>query len=206
MQKPKKLALFGYGGHAREVAAQIGKPVTFFVDKKYARGPILPIDEFDPTKYGMMIAVANPLDRESIEARLPKETVYFTFIHRTALILDSDLTIIGPGSFVGAYSIITTNVQVGKHAILNRAVHIGHDTRIGDFFSAMPGSIVSGNCNLGDRVYLGTNSSVIEKAKVDSDVTLGMNSCFVQKEYGVPGIYVGVPAKLLTKTLPSKDA
>jgi carbonic anhydrase/acetyltransferase-like protein (isoleucine patch superfamily) len=70
----------------------------------------------------------------------------------------------------------------------------------------MPGSIVSGNCNLGDRVYLGTNSSVIEKAKVDSDVTLGMNSCFVQKEYGVPGIYVGVPAKLLTKTLPSKDA
>ena len=30
-----KLALFGYGGHAREVACQIDKEVTFFVDDKY---------------------------------------------------------------------------------------------------------------------------------------------------------------------------
>jgi len=27
-----KLALFGYGGHAREVARQIGEEVTFYVD------------------------------------------------------------------------------------------------------------------------------------------------------------------------------
>jgi hypothetical protein len=30
-----KLALFGYGGHAREVAAQMNLDVTFFVDDKY---------------------------------------------------------------------------------------------------------------------------------------------------------------------------
>lgn len=197
MKEPKKIALFGYGGHAREVAAQIGQPVTFFVDRKYARGKILSIDDFDPSEYAMMICVAEPVDRESIEARLPKETTYFTFVHRTALIMDPDVVSIGPGSFVGAYSIITTNVQIGKHAILNRAVHIGHDTRIGDFFSAMPGAIVSGTCNLGDRVYLGTNSSVREKSKIDSDVTLGMNSCLVEKDYVTPGIYVGVPAKIL---------
>lgn len=197
MKKPKKIAIFGYGGHAREVAAQIGQPVTFFVDKKYARDKILSIDEFDPSVYAMMICVAEPINREAIEARLPKETMYFTFVHRTALIMDPDLVSIGPGSFVGAYSIITTNVQIGKHAILNRAVQIGHDTRIGDFFSAMPGAIVSGNCNVADRVYLGTNSSIREKSKIDSDVTLGMNSCLVSKEWVGPGIYVGVPAKIL---------
>ena len=32
-----KLALFGYGGHAREVAAQINKEVTFFVDDEYVK-------------------------------------------------------------------------------------------------------------------------------------------------------------------------
>ena len=28
-----KLALFGYGGHAREVASQINEPIEFFVDE-----------------------------------------------------------------------------------------------------------------------------------------------------------------------------
>ena len=31
-----KLALFGYGGHAKEVAAQIGQPLDFFVDDEYS--------------------------------------------------------------------------------------------------------------------------------------------------------------------------
>ena len=31
-----KLALFGYGGHAKEVACQIGGDFTFFVDDKYS--------------------------------------------------------------------------------------------------------------------------------------------------------------------------
>ena len=37
-----KLALFGYGGHAREVAAQMNEEITFFVDDKYML-PIIPI-------------------------------------------------------------------------------------------------------------------------------------------------------------------
>lgn len=42
---------------------------------------------------------------------------------------------ISEGSFIGAYSILTTNVKIGKHSILNRGNHIGHDCRIGDYFS-----------------------------------------------------------------------
>ena len=30
-----KLALYGYGGHAREVAAQMGKKVEFYVDDEF---------------------------------------------------------------------------------------------------------------------------------------------------------------------------
>jgi hypothetical protein len=32
-----KLALFGYGGHAREVACQIAQEITCFVDDEYIR-------------------------------------------------------------------------------------------------------------------------------------------------------------------------
>lgn len=192
-----KLGIFGYGGHAREVAAQIDKEVTFFVDDNYADGKILGISKFDPTQYEMIVAVANPKDRQEIISKLPKETRFFTFIHPTVLILSNDIEI-GEGSFIGAYSILTTNIKIGSHAILNRGNQIGHDSMIGDYFSAMPGAIVSGNVSIGNRVYLGTNSSIIEKKCLLDDITLGANGVVV-KNIARPGTYVGCPAKLLEK-------
>lgn len=188
-----KIALFGYGGHAREVHSQMYKPVTFFVDDEYANEVALPISKFNPNEYSVIVAVSNPVDRERIVKNLPENTKFFTFIHPTALIMDDSVEI-GEGSFIGAYSILTTNIKLGKHSILNRGNHIGHDCEIGDYFSAMPGSVVSGNCKIGSRVYLGTNSSVKEKINLVSDVTVGMNGC-VCNDIIEDGIYVGVPTK-----------
>ncbi len=157
-----KLALFGYGGHAREVAAQMNLDVTFFVDDKYANEVSKPISTFDPEVYRMMVAVADSKDREKIVKKLPENTSYFTFVHPTALLMSKDIEI-GIGSFIGAYSILTTNITIGNHGILNRGNQIGHDSKIGDFFSAMPGAIVSGNVRINDCVYMGNNSSIKEK-------------------------------------------
>jgi sugar O-acyltransferase (sialic acid O-acetyltransferase NeuD family) len=189
-----KLALFGYGGHAREVAAQINKEITFFVDDEYANEYTKPISSFDPSKYHMMVAVADSYERKKIVEKLPENTIYFTFIHPTAITITNDVNV-GEGSFIGPYSIITTNVTIGKHAILNRGIQIGHDSKIGDYFSAMPGAIVSGNVNISEKVYLGTNSSIREKITVCSNVKIGSNAAVV-KNIITGGIYVGVPAKL----------
>ena len=188
-----ELALYGYGGHAMEVAAQIDQPITFFVDDKYLTEETKPISEFDPTEYLIMVAVADSKDRFDMIQRLPKETQFFTFIHPTALIL-SDNVQVGEGSLIGANSILTTNIKICKHAILNRGNQIGHDSEIGDYFSAMPGAIVSGNVTIGDCVYMGTNSSIKEKLSIHSLSTIGMNSCVV-KHIKEPGVYVGVPTK-----------
>ena len=188
-----ELALYGYGGHAMEVAAQIDQPITFFVDDKYLTEETKPISEFDPTEYLIMVAVADSKDRFDMIQRLPKETQFFTFIHPTALIL-SDNVQVGVGSFIGANSILTTNIKLGRHTILNRGNQIGHDSEIGDYFSAMPGAIVSGNVKIYDCVYMGTNSSIKEKLSIHSLSTIGMNSCVV-KHIEESGVYVGVPAK-----------
>lgn len=190
-----KLALFGSGGHALEVAAQIGKPLTFFVDDKYSTKKFLPISSFNPNKYQIMIAVGDCKKRNFIVKKMPKETKYFTFIHPTALIMDKNIKI-DHGSFIGAYSILTTNIKIGKHAILNRGNHIGHDTVIGDFFSAMPSSIISGNVTVGNRVYLGTNSSIIEKVKIGNDIIIGAGGVVINN-LDKKGTYVGVPAKYI---------
>lgn len=189
-----KLALYGYGGHAREVAAQIGEEVEFYVDDEYANDVAKPISTFNPETHYMMVAIGNGKNRFDVVQKLPKKTIYFTYIHPTALILDDNIEI-GEGSFIGAYSILTTNIKLGKHALLNRANHIGHDTIIGDYFSAMPGAIVSGNVRIHDCVYMGTNSSIREKLNVHSLSTIGMNSCVV-KNINEPGVYIGTPAKI----------
>jgi sugar O-acyltransferase (sialic acid O-acetyltransferase NeuD family) len=187
-----KKALIGYGGHAREVMAQMNEKLTCFVDDQYVVENTSPLSDFDPNEYIVMIAVADSKSRFDIVQRLPKETKYFTWIHPTALIMSDDVEI-GEGSFIGAHSILTTNIKIGKHAILNRGNHIGHDCEIGDYFSAMPGAIVSGNVKIYDLVYMGNNSSIREKLSVHSLITIGMNSAVV-KNIEESGVYVGCPA------------
>ena len=104
----------------------------------------------------------------------------------------SDDVEIGDGSFIGAYSILTTNIKLGKHSLLNRACHIGHDCKIGDFLSMMPGSIISGNVSIGNNVFLGTNSSVKEQTTICDNVVIGMGGVVV-KDILESGTYTGVP-------------
>ncbi len=192
-----KRVLIGGGGHAYEVSAQMGVSLSMYVDDMYVTKSTYPLSILDFDECEVMIAIGNPADREKMVKRLPSHTKYFTFIHPTALILDSNITI-GEGGFIGAYSVITTNISIGKHAVLNRMCQIGHDSTVGDYLSMMPGSVISGNCHIRDRFYLGTNSSVREKLSICDNVTIGLNSGVVKNitEYG---IYVGSPAKSITQ-------
>lgn len=189
-----KKVLIGNGGHAREVMAQMGVNLLRFVDDKYVDDNTLPLSQLNPIKHIAMVAVADSKDRYDIVQRLPKETQFFTFIHPTALLL-KDVEI-GEGSFIGAYSILTTNIKIGKHALLNRGNQIGHDCQIGDYFSAMPNAVVGGNVNIKDKVYMGSCSNIKEKINTCSDVVIGMNAAVV-KHIEEPGIYIGVPSKKL---------
>ena len=191
-----KKALIGNGGHAREVMSQMDIELTRFVSDEYWKegdSKLLPLSEFDSDKYVVIVAIANSKDRENVVKSLPEKTQYFTFIHPTAQIMSDDV-IIGEGSFIGANSIITCNIKIGNHCLLNRGVHVGHDSVIGDYFSAMPGSVVSGNVTLGDKVYLGTNSSIREKITICNDVIIGLNTGIV-KDIKNSGTYVGCSIK-----------
>jgi sugar O-acyltransferase (sialic acid O-acetyltransferase NeuD family) len=186
--------LIGGGGHSREVMAQMGVKLDRFVDDQYVKHSedVLPLSLFDPKKHIAMIAVADSRDRYDITQRLPKDTQFFTFIHPTALLI-GDVKI-GEGSFIGAYSILTTNINIGEHAILNRGNQIGHDCIIGNYFSAMPNAVVGGNVEIGDRVYMGSCSNIKEKIQITSDCVIGMNGAVVNNILE-SGTYVGVPCK-----------
>jgi sugar O-acyltransferase (sialic acid O-acetyltransferase NeuD family) len=187
-----KKAVFGNGGHSREVISYFDFDVQVFVDDEYAKGAVLPISLFDSNEYEIMIAISNSKVRESIVKNLPSNTRFFSFVHPSS-ILSGDIYI-EEGCFIGPHCILTTNIKIGKHALLNRGIQIGHDCSIGDFFSAMPGSVISGTNTIGDRVYFGANSTTREKITITNDCTFGLNSGIV-KDITEPGTYVGTPSK-----------
>ena len=189
-----KLALLGYGGHAREVMFQMSKELPCFVSDDFVCENTLPLSKFDPKQYKLIVAVGDSKTRKHLVDNLPSSTQFFTFIHPTAITSRFSGTTIGEGSFIGAYSIITTNIKLGKHTLLNRGNHIGHDSIIGDYFSAMPGAIVSGNVTMGNNVYMGTNSTIKEEIAITDNVIIGLNSGVV-KNINQEGTYVGLPAK-----------
>ncbi len=190
-------ALIGYGGCAKEILAHINQDLPCFVDQEYMTKDTFLLDDFNPQKYKALIAIADPIARRNIVTRLPGETKYFSYIHPSALILDDSIKL-GPGSFVGANCVLTTDINLGKHLILLRGNHISHDCDIGNFFTALPNSSVSGGVNIGNSVLLGAGTQIRQNVKILSDITIGMGSIVV-KDLIDKGVYFGSPAIIRSK-------
>jgi sugar O-acyltransferase (sialic acid O-acetyltransferase NeuD family) len=195
-----KKGIIGNGGFGREVFHSMTKEeqlnTVFFVDDEfYSENSFntLPLSNFDKDIYEVVIAIGDSKVREKIVQKLPIETKYFTYIHPSVQIYSTDVKI-GKGSIICGGCILTTNIEIGEHSHLNLLTTIGHDNVIGDYFTTAPGSKISGNCNIGNHVYFGTNSSVREKITICDNVIIGLNSGVV-KDINEEGVYVGLPVK-----------
>ena len=80
-----KKGIIGAGGFGREIYWSLSLMervnTKFFVDDKYWDGNddlVLPISQFNPNEYEVVVAIANSNDRERIVNTLPKNTKYFT--------------------------------------------------------------------------------------------------------------------------------
>lgn len=206
----KKLCIFGAGGFGKEVLAcfldankipiqKLCDHVVFMVDDNfYQPGKILgveviPRSSFNPSFYRVVVAVGDPKTRKHIvETVLPKNTEYQTLIHPSATV--SPWVEIGEGSIVTAGTILTCNIQLGKHTHINLNSTIGHDCNIGDYFTTAPAVNISGGCNFNECVYIGTNAAVRDKINICESVTIGMGSVVINN-IEESGIYAGIPAK-----------
>lgn len=184
--------LIGYGGFCREIIADLGYTLKCFVnDEFHIEGQTYKLSEFDPEKYQALVVVGNPKFRKNIVDNLPKETKFWNHISDRAIIMD-DFKSIGVGNVICAGTIITTNVSIGNHVQLNLSTTVGHDTVICDYVTTAPGVGISGNVNLGECVYIGTNSAIRENISICSNTIFGLNSGVVSDITDF-GTYVGTP-------------
>ena len=205
----KKIALFGAGGFGREFAfliEDINKKnylweiIGFFDDTK--KDEIINdykvlggIEELNKLKEELflVIAVGDPIFKKKIVESIKNPLIRFPILIHPSVII-SDRVEIGEGSIICAGNIITTNIRIGKHVIINLDCTIGHDAIINDYCSLMPSVNVSGETEMGECSYLGTGSLIINQRKIGKNVTIGAGSSVIRN---IPDncTAVGSPAK-----------
>ena len=84
-------------------------------------------------------------------------------------VICSDRVEIGAGSIICAGTILTVDIKIGKHVIINLDCTLGHDDVIEDFVTIYPSVNVSGNVYVGECAELGTGMQIIQGKKIGKE-------------------------------------
>ena len=206
------LIIVGAGGFAREVA--------WLVERINTRTPtwkILGFLDDDPTIQQMKInnypvlgtvdcasnypevnficAIGSSRTREKVVSKIKSmmpDVRFATLIDPTVEL--SDYVSIGEGTIICAHSIITVNIKIGVHAIINLDCTVGHDAELGDYVTLYPSVNVSGITAIGRCTELGTGMQIIQGKCVGEYSIIGAGAVVV-KDIPSYCTAVGSPAK-----------
>jgi sugar O-acyltransferase (sialic acid O-acetyltransferase NeuD family) len=109
-------------------------------------------------------------------------------------VLSSQRVKIGEGSIICAHTIMTVDIEIGSHVIINLDCTIGHDAVLKDFVTLYPSVNVSGNTVIGECVELGTGMQIIQGKSVGDGSIVGAGAVVV-KDIPPQCTAVGSPAK-----------
>ena|SRR2546426_1109404 len=218
MQLATKLIIWGCGGQGRELnllCEQIGLEVVGFLDERPdMKGKVIddvPVlgDIVDITGMrGKVKVICSGVGDPALKKRFFMKTIKAGFdiaeplVHPSVYI--SKRNSIEVGSVICDGSILTVNVRIGEHVLINRGCNIGHDTAIGDFTTISPGVNISGNVSIEEGVFIGTGASIREKLQIGSWSNIG-GGAFVNTNVKAETLFAGVPA-VLKKRLRSQGA
>ncbi len=128
---------------------------------------------------------------DKVKSIMPSQK-FATLIDPTVEI--STLVKIGEGSIICAHNILTVNIKIGAHVIVNLDCTIGHDAVIEDFVTVYPSANISGITHIGEGSELGTGMQIIQGKTVGCNTIIGAGAVVV-KDIPENCVAVGSPAK-----------
>lgn len=123
---------------------------------------------------------------------LNSEVKFATLVDPSVIM--SNLVNIGEGSIICAGTILTVNIKIEDHVIINLNTTVGHDTIVNCYATIYPGVNISGNCEIESMTEVGTNSSMIQGCKLGDNNIVGAGSVIIN-DFNSNNTIVGVPAK-----------
>ena len=208
-----QIVIVGTGGQAREIhallQALVGQGETFelvgFLDDDVAKTgeavhgvPVLGGVDWLSNKSGIGVAVgvgATPTRRRVVERIGTLGGHGFpVLVHPSASV--GPRIDLGDGTVVGAGAILTTDIQVGRHVLLNFGCTVGHDVAIEDFATVAPGAHVSGAVRIEEGADIGTGASIIQGLTIGAWSVVGAGAAVV-RDVPAHTTVVGVPASVI---------
>jgi sugar O-acyltransferase (sialic acid O-acetyltransferase NeuD family) len=208
MNKNNGLIILGFGGHARsiaDVALSIGFKSLIFIDENAKEGEtflgfkvLRDLPEDIPDNWLFMPAAGDNQKRQN----------QVQFIHSIqksiAKIISKSATVgygakLSAGCFVAHHAHIGPMSSIGCACIVNTGAVIEHECVVDDFSHLSVNSVLLGRSTLGKFVFLGAGTTVINGISISDQVTIGAGGVVVKSIYK-SGVYVGIPAKLITSS------
>jgi len=208
----KDLAIFGAGGFGKEVKTLVDhinqqEPtwnlLGFYDDQPLEEVQGLPVlgalqDLLSQNQeLHLVVALGNSKIRCEITRKLNAHHIKFaTLIHPSVIIGNPESVRIGSGSIVTAGVILTTDISIGEHVVINLNTTIGHDSIICAYVSLMPGINIAGNVCLKDGVFIGAGANILGGITIGEYSTIGAGAV-VTSNIPDSSTAVGVPAKVI---------
>lgn len=205
-----KIAIFGSGGHGREVADMFNalnheQPDTWDLCGFLSEEPA----DWETTRNGVpvlggwewllenrnvkvVIAIGDSLNRARIAERLDTLGIKSPAICHPS-VFKSNWVWLGAGTLVGPRVTMTNQIQVGRHVLVNTGCSISHDCQLADYATLSPGVHLAGRVRIGAGAFLGIGAVVLPKVSVGAWAMVGAGAV-VTRDVPSNATVVGVPA------------
>lgn len=102
------------------------------------------------------------------------------------------------GSIVCPAVVLTCDIEVGQHSIINTNTTISHDCVIGSFVTICPGVNIGGNVKIHDECWIGIGATIVHKVSIGRGSYISAGAV-VTKDVPEDVLAVGIPAKPISK-------
>lgn len=208
-----RVLILGASGHGRVVADAITSrndhELVGFVDCTYSAldlilgYPLLGSDTDiarivgEHSVDGIVVAVGDNWTRAAIIDRLTTilPHVHFPAILHASAVVGKQVSI-AEGSVIMAGAILNPGVTIGRHAIVNTAACVDHDSEISAFASVAPRVTCGGAVFVGQHTAIGIGATAIHGVRIGEHVVIGAGAVVIDS---IPAytVALGVPARVL---------